>query len=96
MLDRRKIPKCYRIRAGLLYASVFIIFLALLYQLIRIQILDHRKYHTLALSQQFKRLEIPTRRGLIFDRNGLKLAESIQGKFGLCRSFINRRQKRNR
>ncbi len=78
MPDRRKIPKCYRIRAGLLYASVFIIFLALLYQLIRIQILDHRKYYTLALSQQFERLEIPTRRGLVFDRNGLKLAESIQ------------------
>jgi len=78
MLDRKKIPKCYRIKAGLLYAGVFIIFLALLYQLVRIQILDHRKYHTLALSQQFKRLEIPTRRGLIFDRNGLKLAESIQ------------------
>ncbi|MEE9604987.1 MAG: hypothetical protein V3V70_05370, partial [Candidatus Scalindua sp.] len=78
MPDRKKIPKCYRIRASLLYASIFIIFLALLYQLIRIQIFDHRKYHTLALSQQFKRLEIPTRRGLIFDRNGLKLAESIQ------------------
>jgi cell division protein FtsI (penicillin-binding protein 3) len=78
MLDRKKIPKSYKIRAGLLYASIFIIFLALLYQLIRIQILDRKKYYTLALSQQFKRLEIPTRRGLIFDRNGLKLAESIQ------------------
>jgi cell division protein FtsI (penicillin-binding protein 3) len=78
MLDRKKIPKCYRIRASFLYAIIFIIFLTLLYQLIRIQILDHKKYYKLALSQQFKRFEIPTRRGSIFDRNGLKLAESIQ------------------
>ena len=78
MIDRKKIPKCYRIKASLLYAGIFIIFLALLYQLIRIQIFDSRRYHTLALSQQFKKLEIPTRRGLVFDRNGLKLAESIQ------------------
>lgn len=78
MMDRKEIPKSYRIKASLLYTIILIIFLTLLYQLIRIQILDHRKYYKLALSQQFKRLEIPTRRGSIFDRNGLKLAESIQ------------------
>lgn len=61
-----------------MFVGIFVIFFALLYQLIRIQILDHKKYSKLALSQQYKKLEIPTRRGLIFDRNGVKLAESIQ------------------
>ena len=43
-----------------------------------IQIIDHKKYSSLAFSQQYKKQDIPTRRGLIFDRSGLKLAESIQ------------------
>ena len=57
---------------------VFAIFSALLYQLVRIQIIDHKKYCDLAFSQQCKKQDIPTRRGLIFDRKGSKLAESIQ------------------
>lgn len=71
-------PRSYKIRANILYFCIFLIFSALLYQLIRIQILDHKKYSSLASLQQFKKLDIPTRRGIIFDRNGLKLAESIQ------------------
>ncbi len=78
MLNRETIPICYRIKANIIYISIFIIFSALLYQLVRIQILDHKKYSTLAISQQSKKQVIPTRRGLIFDRSGLKLAESIQ------------------
>ena len=78
MLNTNKIPKCYKIRATILCLSIFVIFSALLYQLIRIQIIDHKKYSSLALSQQFKKLDIPTRRGIIFDRSGVKLAESIQ------------------
>ena len=57
---------------------IFVIFAALLYQLVRIQIFDHKKYTSLAFSQQFQKQDIPTRRGVIFDRNGLKLAESVQ------------------
>ena len=57
---------------------ILIIFSALLYQLVRIQIIDHKKYSSLAFSQQCKKQTIPTRRGLIFDRGGAKLAESIQ------------------
>jgi len=78
MLNKIKIPKSYRIRASILCIGIFVIFSALLYQLVRIQIIDHKKYSSLAFSQQFKKLDIPTRRGMIFDRNGVKLAESIQ------------------
>ena len=78
MLNTNKIPKCYKIRANILCLCILVIFTALLYQLVRIQIFDHKKYTSLAFSQQFKKQDIPTRRGVIFDRNGLKLAESIQ------------------
>lgn len=78
MLNTNKIPKCYKIRANILCLCIFVIFTALLYQLVRIQILDHKKYTSLAFSQQFKKQDIPTRRGVIFDRNGLTLAESVQ------------------
>jgi cell division protein FtsI (penicillin-binding protein 3) len=72
------IPKGYKIRVNILCICIFVIFSALLYQLIRIQIIDHKKYSSLAFSQQCKKQDIPTRRGFIFDRRGLKLAESIQ------------------
>jgi len=78
MLNIKTIPKSYKIKANILCMCVFVIFSALLYQLIRIQIIDHKKYSSLALSQQFKKEDIPTKRGFIFDRSGLKLAESIQ------------------
>jgi len=78
MLNTNKIPKCYKIRANILCLCIFVIFTALIYQLVRIQIFDHKKYTSLAFSQQFKKQDIPTRRGVIFDRNGLTLAESVQ------------------
>lgn len=77
-MDIREKNTRYKTRANVLYICVFIIFSALLYQLVRIQIIDHSKYSSLASSQQNKKLEIPTCRGLIFDKNGVKLAESIQ------------------
>ena len=78
MLNTNKIPKCFKIRVNILCLCIFVIFTALLYQLVRIQIFDHKKYTSLAFSQQFKKQDIPTRRGVIFDRNGLTLAESVQ------------------
>ena len=78
MLNQKIIPKGYKIRVNILCVCIFIIFSALLYQLVRIQIIDHKKYCSLAFSQQCKKQTIPTRRGLIFDRGGSKLAESIQ------------------
>jgi len=78
MLKSKTIPKGYKIRANILCICIFVIFSALLYQLIRIQIFDHKKYSSLAFSQQCKKQDIPTRRGFVFDRRGVKLAESIQ------------------
>ncbi len=75
---KREITRCHKIRVNILYVCIFLIFAALLYQLVRIQLINHSKYTSLASSQHTKKLEIPTSRGLILDRNGVKLAESIQ------------------
>ncbi|MEP9411209.1 MAG: penicillin-binding protein 2 [Candidatus Brocadia sp.] len=54
------------------------IFIALAVHLGRIQLVEHDKYRKLAKVQQYKKIELPARRGSILDRNGTKLAESLQ------------------
>ncbi|MCF6154157.1 MAG: penicillin-binding protein 2 [Candidatus Brocadia sp.] len=54
------------------------IFIALAVHLGRIQLVEHDKYLKLAKVQQCKKIELPARRGAILDRNGSKLAESLQ------------------
>ncbi len=78
MQNSKIIPKGDKIRANILCVCIFVIFSVLLYQLVRIQIVDHKKYSSLAFSQQYKKHDIPTRRGNIFDRSGKALAKSIQ------------------
>ena len=75
---KENITRSHRIKASILYVGIFVMFSALMFQLVRIQIVEHKKYSTLALSQQTKRLELPTSRGLVFDRNGVELAKSMQ------------------
>ena len=53
-------------------------FIALAVRIGRIQLVDHEKYIKLAKAQQCKKIELPARRGSILDRNGIKLAESLQ------------------
>jgi len=53
-------------------------FIALAVRIGRIQLVDHEKYIKLAKEQQCKKIELPARRGSILDRNGIKLAESLQ------------------
>lgn len=53
-------------------------FLALIVRLGSVQITDHNKYVDLAKQQQSKKTILPARRGMILDRNGTKLAESLQ------------------
>src|SRR5574341_360622 len=61
-------------------SGVFLIigYIALALYIGRIQLLDHDKYIKLAKVQQCKKIELPARRGSILDRNGNKLAESLQ------------------
>lgn len=65
-------------RAYIFIISLFVIYLALTFQLVRVQILEHDKYSRLAQSQHYQRVEIPASRGLILDRHGKPLAQSVE------------------
>lgn len=65
-------------RTYLFIIILFVSYLGLAIQLGRIQILEHRKYDALAEAQHSKRIEIPARRGAIFDRHGKALAQTLQ------------------
>ena len=53
-------------------------FIALIVRLGSVQITDHDKYVGLAKQQQLKKINLPARRGMILDRNGTRLAESLE------------------
>lgn len=57
---------------------LFVAFFALAVNLGKIQLRDHEKFVKLAKSQHYQKISIPARRGLILDRNGNKLAQSLQ------------------
>ncbi|WP_169703214.1 hypothetical protein [Candidatus Kuenenia stuttgartiensis] len=57
---------------------LILVFIGLAVNLCRIQVLEHDKYLKLAKAQQSKKVALSARRGLILDRNGRKLAESLR------------------
>jgi len=70
--------KKHRFWANVIGSLLMLIFIGLAVNLGRIQIVNHEKYAGLARAQQCERIELPARRGLILDRNGKKLAESLR------------------
>ncbi len=70
--------KKHKFLANIIGVFLMMAFIALAVHLGRIQIKDHGKYSKLAKAQQWKKIELPARRGSILDRNGIKLAESLQ------------------
>ena len=57
---------------------LILVFIGLAVNLCRIQVIEHDKYVKLAKEQQSKKVTLSARRGLILDRNGRKLAESLR------------------
>lgn len=57
---------------------LILVFIGLAVNLCRIQVIEHDKYVKLAKAQQSKKVTLSARRGLILDRNGRKLAESLR------------------
>ncbi|HHT9130686.1 MAG TPA: peptidoglycan D,D-transpeptidase FtsI family protein [Candidatus Brocadiaceae bacterium] len=70
--------KKHKFFANVIGVFLIIGYIALAVYLGRIQLLDHDKYIKLAKVQQCKKIELPARRGSILERNGNKLAESLQ------------------
>lgn len=70
--------KRHKFLANIFGVFLIILFIALALHIGRLQLIDHVKYIKLARAQQFKKTELPARRGSILDRNETKLAESLQ------------------
>jgi penicillin-binding protein 2 len=66
-----------RRRATWVYVAVCVLFVLLVLSFWKIQILDHKKYWALSESNRTREVIIPSRRGLIKDRNDRILAKSI-------------------
>lgn len=66
-----------RFRLNLLMAIIVILSLILVLRLAYLQISEFKKYQTLSLKNQMSIIPIPPPRGIIFDRNGVLLAENI-------------------
>ena len=70
--------KKHKFWANIIGVFLIMAFITLAVHMGRIQLTDHEKYVKLAKAQQCKKIELPARRGSILDRNGIKLAESLQ------------------
>ncbi|HOG17210.1 MAG TPA: penicillin-binding transpeptidase domain-containing protein [Syntrophales bacterium] len=69
--------KWLRFRLGALFALFFLFFVALTSRAFQLQILAGQTLKNIAVKQHTKTLQLQPERGIIFDRNGEKLAVSV-------------------
>ncbi len=65
-----------RNRVLLFFLIIFIIFVLLALRLVWIQVINSAEYQNLALNQRLREVKVEAKRGIIYDRNGKKLAVS--------------------
>ncbi|MDI9569623.1 MAG: penicillin-binding protein [Pseudomonadota bacterium] len=73
----REEKKWLKFRIVTVLAFFLVLFVALVTRAFQLQILSAQALKTMAARQHLKTLEIPPERGIIFDRNGEKLAASV-------------------
>ena len=69
--------KWLKIRMGIILTMFLVLFIALISRAFQLQVLSGKKVKTLAQRQHTTVLQLPPERGVIYDRNGEKLAVSI-------------------
>mgnify|MGYP001392852928 CR=1 FL=1 len=65
------------LRKKTVFYSTIIIFFPIFLKFFELQILDYNKYKKLAGNNSLRSIEIKAPRGIIYDRNGIPLAENI-------------------
>ena len=75
--DPKKELKIFRSRALILGILVFLMFCALIWRMTYLQISLHEKYFDLSENNRLQLRPVAPNRGLIYDRNGVLLAENI-------------------
>jgi cell division protein FtsI (penicillin-binding protein 3) len=69
--------KWLKFRIGIILTMFLVLFIALISRAFQLQVLSGKKLKTLAQRQHTTVLQLPPERGVIYDRNGEKLAVSI-------------------
>ena len=70
--------KTNKIRLKFAFAIVVLCFIGLISRLFYIQVLNNEFYKKMAINQQTRDIELPAQRGVIYDRNMMKLAFSVK------------------
>jgi len=73
----REEKKWLKFRIVTLLVFFLVLFVALITRAFQLQILSGQALKTMAAKQHLKTLEVPPERGIIFDRNGEKLAATV-------------------
>ncbi len=75
--DNFREQRLFRVRVLVAASAVTLLLLLLLLHLAELQITEHSHYTTLSRDNRFKLEPLPPTRGLIYDRNGVILAENL-------------------
>jgi len=77
-LHRAASERVPRRRGRILAAALILCTLAIVARLVQLQVIEGRKWRALAASSQERTIELPPRRGTIFDRDGTPLAFDVK------------------
>lgn len=75
--DHFRETRMFNIRAIVAFITATLLILMLIARLIYLQIVDHDLYSTLSEDNRFHISAVPPTRGLVFDRNGVILAQNL-------------------
>jgi len=75
--DYLRETRIFNTRLGWAGIGVVLLVLVLLVRIVWLQVIEHRHYATLSQANRVKPIPVPPARGLIFDRNGVVLAQNF-------------------
>lgn len=75
--DHARETSLFTQRAMIAFVMVVLIMLGVISRLVYLQVINHEHYETLSQKNRVKIISVPPARGLIYDRNGILLAENI-------------------
>jgi penicillin-binding protein 2 len=75
--DHASETRLFTQRAIIAFVVIVLFMLGIVSRLIHLQVINHEHYETLSQKNRVKIVSVPPTRGLIYDRNGILLAENI-------------------
>lgn len=75
--DHARETRLFGQRAIITFVVIVLLMLAIVSRLVYLQVINHEHYETLSHKNRVKIVSVPPTRGLIYDRNGVLIAENI-------------------